>query len=72
MGKVAKEIKKIQFNLSYNFDQFTANLNDIIIDEKINLRVNKTLRQIIFKDNRLQNRIYFKSLMNQAFKFYAG
>jgi hypothetical protein len=67
-----KEIKKIEFNLSYNFDQFTANLNDIKVDELINQKVNKTLNQFILKDNKLQNRIYFKNLMNQAFKFYAG
>ena len=27
-----KEIKKIEFNLNYNFDQFTAKLNDIKVD----------------------------------------
>jgi hypothetical protein len=67
-----KEIKKIQFNLSYNFDQFTANLNDIKIDKIINQKVNKTLKQLIFKENKLQNRIYFRVLMNQAIKSYAG
>ena len=67
-----KEIKKIEFNLSYNFDQFTANLNGIKVDELINQKVNKTLNKFILKDNKLQNKIYFKNLMNQAFKFYAG
>ena len=67
-----KEIKKIEFRLSYNFDQITANLNDIKVDEIINLKVNKTLNQIILKDNNLQNRIYLKHLVNQAIKDYAG
>ena len=67
-----KEIKKIQFNLSYNFDQFIVNLEDIKIDEIIDKKVNKTLKQLILKDNKLQNRIYFKNLINQAIKFYSG
>ena len=67
-----KKIKKVEFNLNYNFDQFTANLNDIKIDNFIHEEVNKNLNQLILKDNKLQNRIYFKNLMNQAIKNYAG
>jgi hypothetical protein len=67
-----KEIKKIEFNLSYNFDQFTADLNDIRIDGVIDLKVNKILKQLNLKNNKLQNRIYFKNIINQAMKFYAG
>jgi len=67
-----KKIKKIEFNLNYNFDQLSAKLNDIKIDNFIHEEVSKNLNQLIFKDNKLQNRIYFKNLMNQAIKNYAG
>jgi len=67
-----KEIKKIEFNLSYNFDQFTADLDDIRIDGVIDPNINKILKQLILKNNKLQNRIYIKNLINQAMKFYAG
>ena len=67
-----KKIKKIEFNLNYNFDQFTAKLNDIKIDNFIHEEISKNLNQFILKDNKLQNRIYFKNLMNQAIKNYAG
>ncbi len=67
-----KEIKKIEFNLSYNFDQQTANLNGIKVDNLINEKVNKTLNQIILKDKKLQNKIYLKNLVNQAIKSYVG
>ena len=67
-----KEIKKIQFNLSYNFDQFTADLNDIKVDGLIDPKVNKILNKLILKNNKLQNKIYFKNLINQAIKLYAG
>ena len=67
-----KEIKKVDFNLSYNFDQLTLNLNDIKVDKKISKEINKTLNQIILKDNKLQNRIYLKNLANKAIKNYSG
>ena len=70
--KNRKKIKKIEFNLSYNFDQQTANLNAIKVDDVINKSVNETLNQLIFKDNQLQNRIYFKNLANKAIKAYSG
>ena len=67
-----KEIKKVDFNLSYNFDQQTLNLNSIKVDKKISKEVSKTLNQIILKDNKLQNRIYLKNLANKAIKNYSG
>ena len=67
-----KEIKKVQFNLRYNFDQYIANLNGIKIDGLINQNINKTLKQLNIGDNKLKNRIYLKNLMNQAIKLYAG
>ena len=67
-----KEIKKIEFNLNYNFDQFTAKLNDIKIDNLFNKKINKNLNQLILNDNMLQNRIYFKNLMQKVIKHYAG
>ena len=66
------DIKKVEFNLNYNFDQMTANLNDVKIDEIINNDVNKFLTEIKFTMNRIQNRIYIKKLLNQVFKNYSG
>ena len=67
-----KEIKKIEFNLNYNFDQLTANLNNIKINDKIEPKVNNILDEIILRDNNLQNRIYLKNLVNKVAKSYAG
>ncbi len=67
-----KEIKQIKFNFAYNFDQKTSNLNYIEIDGNNNQQVNQILNQIILKDTALQNKVYFKNLMNKAIKFYAG
>jgi hypothetical protein len=66
------EIKKVEFNLSYNFDRMTANLNNVKINEIINEDMNQDLSEINFTMNRIQNRIYIKKLLNQAFKNYSG
>ncbi|MDC0864216.1 hypothetical protein OAP88_05125, partial [Candidatus Pelagibacter sp.] len=67
-----KEIKKIKFNFIYNFDQEITNLNNIEIDNLVNPEVNNILGQFISKETILQNRIYFKSLINEAIKSYVG
>lgn len=67
-----KEIKKVEFNLNYNFDQMSANLDNVKIDEIINEDVNKVLSEINFTMNRIQNRIYIKKLLNQVFKNHSG
>ena len=66
------KINQIDLNFTYNFDQKTAELKDIKIDNKINDNVNKILSNVILKKDDLQNKIYFKNLLNQAIKSYAG
>ncbi len=66
------EINQIDLNFTYNFDQKIASLKDIKIDNKINQNVNKILNNIIIKKDKLQNKIYFKNLLNKAIKSYAG
>ena len=66
------KINQIDLNFTYNFDQKIAELKDIKIDNKINDNVNKILSNVILKKDDLQNKIYFKNLLNQAIKSYAG
>jgi len=47
-------------------------LSDIKVDNKMNLDLNKILSNFIFKKDNLQNKIYFKNLLNEAIKSYAG
>ena len=70
--KYRNEIKQIDLNFTYNFDQKTAELKDIKIDKKVNQNVNKILNNVILKKDDLQNKIYFKNLLNQAIKSYVG
>ena len=66
------QIKRVDFNFTYNFDQKIAELKDIKVDDKINNKVNKILNNVILKRDDLQNKIYFKNLLNEAIKSYAG
>ena len=67
-----KQVKNIETNFSYNLDQKTINLTDIRIDNQYNQDFNIIMRDITLKDNILQNKIYFKNLLNKAIKSYAG
>ena len=67
-----KQLKKIEFNFNYNFDQEIINLKDIKINDETNKKVNKVLNQFISKKSKIENRVHFKKLMNEAIKSYAG
>ena len=67
-----KNIKKIVLNFSHNFDQNITTLRDIRLDDKYNQKINKIMSSIILKDNKLQNKIYLKNLLNEALKYYSG
>ena len=67
-----KKIKKINFNFSYIFDEKTLLLKDIMIDGKYNKKVNEKLNNIYLRDDDLQNKIYFKNLINSSIKAYVG
>ena len=41
-------------------------------DNKFNQNVNKILNNVILKSDNLQNKIYFKNLLNDAIKSYDG
>ena len=67
-----KEIKNLEFNFSYSFDQKTINLSDIKIDGDFNNKVNDILSTLNLSDSKLQNKIYLKNLFNDAIRAYAG
>ncbi len=70
--KFRNKINQVDLNFTYNFDKKTAELKDIKIDNKINKNLNNALSNVILKKEKLQNKIYFKNLLNEAIKSYAG
>ena len=70
--KLRKKIEIIDLNFNLNIDQKVININDVRIDGKLNKNVNEILKNILIKRDDLQNKIYFKKLINNALKNHAG
>jgi len=70
--KLRKQINKININFTYFFDEKIIKIKNILVDGKLNKKLNDNLRIIYLKDDNLQNKIYFKNLLNDAIKNYAG
>ena len=66
------KIRQIDLNFTYNFDLKIAQLKDIKIDNVVNQDINRILNNLILKKDNLKNKIYFKNLLNEALKNYAG
>ena len=66
------ELKKLELNFNYNFDQHTVNLSTVKINNQTNEKINDLLKQIILKENKLQNKIFLKNLMKKVVTVYAG
>ena len=66
------ELKKIEFDFIYNFDQQMINFDAIKIDNKINDQVGNVLKNLILNRDKLQNKINFKNLMNEVLAIYSG
>ena len=67
-----KDLKIVDLNFSYNFDQKSLSLRDIKLDNQYNENINIILNNLILKSNKLQNKIYIKNILNEAIKIYAG
>ena len=66
------KFNKIDLGFYYNFNQRSAKLKDIKIDGKMYNELNTVIGNINLKENNLQNKIYFKNLLNKAIIAYAG
>ena len=67
-----KKISKVNVNFTYLFDEKNININDIRIDGKTLEKSKYAFDDILLKENNLQNKIYFKNLLNEIIKSYAG
>jgi len=70
--KLRKKISKVNVNFTYLFDEKNIKINDIRIDGKTLEKSKYTFDDILLKENNLQNKIYFKNLLNELIKSYSG
>ena len=55
-----------------DIDEKIINISNIKVDDINDENLNNNLNNIYLKDDNLQNKIYFKNLLNDAIKSYAG
>ena len=67
-----KKISKVNVNFTYLFDEKNIKVKNIRIDGKTLEKSKYTFDDILLKENNLQNKIYFKNLLNEVIKNYAG
>lgn len=67
-----KKISKVNVNFTYLFHEKNIKVNNIKVDGKILEKSNFAFEDIYLKENNLQNKIYFKNLLNELIKYYAG
>ena len=70
--KLRPKLDTLEFDFSYNFDQQTINFNTIKVDGQIDEKVYDVLKKIVLKNNKLQNKIYFKNIIKEAITAYSG
>ena len=67
-----KKISKVNVNFTYLFDEKNIKVNNIRIEGKTLEKSNYIFDDILLKENNVQNKIYFKNLLNEVIKNYAG
>ncbi len=70
--KFRKNLKNVELLINYNFDEKLMILNKININNKEIEITNPSLKNIIFKNDKIQNKIYIKNIFNEIVKSYSG
>lgn len=66
------DIRSLQFNFSYNFDQENIKFNTIKVNNIINENVNILSDKTFFVKDNFKNKIYFKNFIDKFLKAYSG
>ena len=66
------KLENVEFNFNYNFDQQTVNFSNIKVDGNAHKKINESLKKIILKDNKINNKVYFRNIIKKFIKSYVG
>jgi len=67
-----KKIDEIQLDFNYNFDKRKISFDNIKIDNKPNLKIQKFIDKFNSNENKMLNKILFKNFVSSFFVTYAG
>ena len=67
-----KEVKKVEIDFVYNFDQKTINFDNVKIDKKSNDKIEEYIDDYNLTKQKILNKITLKNFINNFFNNYAG
>ena len=67
-----KKIDEIQLDFNYNFDKRKITFDNVKIDNKPNLKIQKFIDKFNSNENKMLNKILFKNFVSSFFVTYAG
>ena len=67
-----KKIDEIQLDFNYNFDKRKISFDNVKIDNKPNLKIQKFIDKFNSNENKMLNKILFKNFVSSFFVTYAG
>ena len=67
-----KKIDGIQLDFNYNFDKRKITFDNVTINGKPNLKIQKFIDKFNSNENKTLNKILFKNFVNSFFVTYAG
>tara|TARA_B100001109_G_scaffold100658_1_gene82091 strand:- start:153 stop:503 length:351 start_codon:yes stop_codon:yes gene_type:complete len=67
-----KEVKEVQIDFIYNFDQKTINFDNVKIDKKSNDKIEEYIDDYNLTKQKILNKITLKNFINNFFNNYAG
>ena len=67
-----KKISQIQLDFNYNFDKRKVTFDNVKIDNKPNLQIQKFIDRFNSNENKILNKIMFKNFVSSFFVTYAG
>ena len=70
--KNRKSIKKIEFNFNYNISNSKMNFDNIIIDNRENLKLNNFINDYNSSQKKNFNKVRFRNFINTLFENYDG
>tara|TARA_Y100000768_G_scaffold360973_1_gene318638 strand:- start:96 stop:713 length:618 start_codon:yes stop_codon:yes gene_type:complete len=67
-----KKIDQIQLDFNYNFDKRKITFDNVKINDKPNLKIQKFIDKFNSNENKMLNKILFKNFVSNFFGIYAG
>ena len=69
---IRKDVKNIELDFVYNFDQKKISFDNVKLDDKSNTKLENYINRFNLNDRKILNKVTFKNFVNNFFEAYAG